>query len=84
MPYAGFGYPGDVLAQQIKLKLPVDQWFLRVLAAWFGRFAAVIIPCRHGKLPSAWGCRPRTQQSRGYDLDFRDKCLLLARLKLSA
>ena len=33
MPLAGFGYPGDVLAQQVKLKLPVDQRFLRALAA---------------------------------------------------
>ena len=38
MPVAGFDYPGDVLAQQIKLKLPVDQWFVRALAARFGRF----------------------------------------------
>jgi hypothetical protein len=51
MPVAGFDYPGDVLAQQIKLKLPVDQWFVRV-AACFGRSTAVIIPCRHRKLPS--------------------------------
>jgi hypothetical protein len=33
MPFAGFGYPGDVLAKQIKLELPVDQRFLRALAA---------------------------------------------------
>jgi hypothetical protein len=58
MPFAGFGYPGDVLAEQIKLKSPVDQWFLRALAAR-GRFAALIIPYWHSKLPSAWGCRPR-------------------------
>ena len=44
MPFAGFGYPGDVLAQQIKLKLPVDQRFLRALAACLGPFAAAIIP----------------------------------------
>ena len=43
MPFAGFGDPGDVLAQQIKLELPVDQWFVRAVAACFGRFAAVII-----------------------------------------
>ena len=43
MPFAGFGYPGDVLAQQIKLKLPVDQWFLRTSAACSVDFAAVII-----------------------------------------
>lgn len=43
MPFAGFGCPGDVLAQQIKLKLPVDQWFLRAIATCFGRLAAVII-----------------------------------------
>jgi len=42
MPFAGFGYPSDVLAQRIRLKLPVDQWFLRALAAC-GRFAASII-----------------------------------------
>ena len=52
MPVAGIDYPGDVLAQQIKLKLPVDQWFLRAVAACFGRSAAVIVPCRHSKLPS--------------------------------
>ena len=51
MPVAGIGYPGDVLAQQVKLKLPVDQWFVRV-APCFGRSTAVIIPCRHRKLPS--------------------------------
>ncbi len=44
MPCAGFGYPGDVLAQQIEFELPVDQRFLRALAACFGGFAAVIIP----------------------------------------
>ena len=44
MPVAAFGYPGDVLARQIKLELPVDQWFLRAVAACFGRSAAVIIP----------------------------------------
>ncbi len=31
-------------AQQIKLKLPVDQWFSGAAAACFGRFAAVVIP----------------------------------------
>jgi hypothetical protein len=78
MPLAGTGHPGDVLAQQIKLKLPVDQRFLRAAAACFGRFAAVTIPRGHSKLPSAWGCRPRAQRVRGHDLDFRDKCLPLA------
>jgi hypothetical protein len=53
MPFAGIGHPGDVLAQQVKLKSPVDQWFLRAVAACPGRSAAVIIPCRHRKLPSA-------------------------------
>ena len=43
MSFAGFGDPGDVLAQQIKLKLPVDQWFLRAVASCFGRLAAAII-----------------------------------------
>ena len=33
MPVAGFGYPGDVLAKHIKLKLAVNQRFLRALAA---------------------------------------------------
>ena len=33
MPFAGIGHPGDVLAQQIELKLPVDQRFVRALAA---------------------------------------------------
>jgi hypothetical protein len=51
--------PSCVLAQRSKLKLPVDQRFLRTLAARPGRFAAVIIPCRHGRPPTAWGCRPR-------------------------
>jgi hypothetical protein len=74
----GFGSPGDVLAQQVKLELPVNQWFLRAVAACFGRFAAVTIPCRHRKLSSAWGCRPRAHELRGHDLDFRDKCLPLA------
>ncbi len=42
MPFAGIGNPGDVLAQQIKLKLPVDQWFSGAAAACFGRFAVII------------------------------------------
>ena len=29
MPFAGFGYPGNVLAQHIKLKPTVNQRFLR-------------------------------------------------------
>ena len=53
MSCAGIGYPGDVLAQQIKLKTPVNQWFLLVLAARLGPSSAVIIPRWHGKLPSA-------------------------------
>ena len=44
MPFAGIGHPGDVLAQQIKLKLPVDQWFSRAVAFCLDGFAAVIIP----------------------------------------
>ena len=44
MPRAGIGHPGDVLAQQIELKLPVDQRFLRAVVAYPGRSAAVIIP----------------------------------------
>ncbi len=42
MPLAAFGYPGDVLAQQIKLELPVNQWFFQAVAACFGRFAVII------------------------------------------
>jgi len=53
MACAGIEYPGDVLAQQIKLELPVDQRFLLGLAARLGPSAAVIIPRWHGKLPSA-------------------------------
>jgi hypothetical protein len=30
MAFAGIGYPGGVLAEQVKLELPVDQWFLRL------------------------------------------------------
>jgi len=56
MAIAGFGHPGDVLAQQIKLKTPIDQRFLLDLTARLGRSAAVIIPRRHGKPPSASGC----------------------------
>jgi len=44
MPVAGFGYPGDVLAEHIKLKLAVNQRFLRALAACPRPFAAAIIP----------------------------------------
>ena len=44
MPFAGFGYPGDVLAKHIKLKLAVNQRFLRALAACPRPFAAAIIP----------------------------------------
>ena len=44
MPVAGFGYPGDVLAKHIKLKLAVNQRFLRALAACPRPFAAAIIP----------------------------------------
>jgi len=44
MSVAGFGYPGDVLAKHIKLKLAVNQRFLRVLASRPGPFAAAIIP----------------------------------------
>ena len=57
MPLAGFGYPGDVLAKQVKLKLPVDQRFLWALAPC-GRIAAVIISCWHSKLPSARAAAP--------------------------
>ena len=42
MSLAGIGDPGDVLAQQVELELPVDQWFVRA-AACVGGFAAVII-----------------------------------------
>ena len=47
MPGAGIDYPGDVLAQQIKLELPVNQWFPGALAARPRCFAVVIVPCRH-------------------------------------
>src|SRR5690242_11383237 len=47
MPGAGIDYPGDVLAQQIKLKLPVNQWFPGALAVRPRCFAVVIVPCRH-------------------------------------
>ena len=53
MPLAGFGDPDDVLAQQIKLKLAVNQRFLRALAACLAHLAAAVIPWWHGKLPSA-------------------------------
>jgi hypothetical protein len=43
MPVAGMGDPGDVLAQQVKLELPVDQWFARAVATYVGRLAAVVI-----------------------------------------
>jgi hypothetical protein len=43
MPFAGFGYPGDVLAQHIKLKPTVNQRFLRALAPCLGPFATAII-----------------------------------------
>ena len=44
MPFAGFGYPGDVRAKRIKLKLAVNQRFSRALAARPRPFAAAIIP----------------------------------------
>ncbi len=44
MPFAGFGYPGDVLAKHIKLKPAVNQRFLRALAACLAPYAAAIIP----------------------------------------
>ena len=43
MPFAGFGYPGNVLAQQVAFELPVDQWFLRAAVACVGDVAAVVI-----------------------------------------
>ena len=43
MPFAGFGYPGDVLAKHIKLKLAVNQRLLWALAACPRPFAAAII-----------------------------------------
>jgi hypothetical protein len=53
MPLAGIGYAGDVLAEQVKLKLPVDQWFLRAVAACPGRSAWV--PRNSGRLESRIG-----------------------------
>ena len=44
MPFAGFGDLGDVLAQQIKLKLAVNHRFSRALAACLAPVAAAIIP----------------------------------------
>jgi hypothetical protein len=46
VPGAGIDYPGDVLAQQVKLELPVSQWFPGALAARPRRFAVVLVPCR--------------------------------------
>jgi hypothetical protein len=43
MASTGFGYPSDVLAKHVKLKLPVNQWFLRALAARLDPFAIAII-----------------------------------------
>jgi hypothetical protein len=51
MSFAGFGYPGNVLAQQVALELPVDQWFLRAVVACVGDVAAVVIRWSHSKLP---------------------------------
>jgi hypothetical protein len=39
----GFGYPSDVLAKHVKLKLPTNQWFLWALVARLDPFAAAII-----------------------------------------
>jgi hypothetical protein len=39
MASTGFGYPSDVLAKHVKLKLPINQWFLWALAARLDSFA---------------------------------------------
>jgi hypothetical protein len=44
MPAPGFGDPSDMLAKHVKLKLPVNQWFVRAPAACPGPFGAAIIP----------------------------------------
>jgi hypothetical protein len=44
MPFAGSGYPGDVLAKHVELKPAVNQRFWWALAACLGPFAAAIIP----------------------------------------
>jgi hypothetical protein len=43
MTSTGFDYPSDVLAKHVKLKLPVNQWFLRALATRLDPFAIAII-----------------------------------------
>jgi hypothetical protein len=43
MASTGFGYPSDVLAKHVKLKLPVNQWFLWALVARLDPFAVAII-----------------------------------------
>ena len=44
MPFAGLNDPCDVLTKYVKLKLPVNQWFLLTLAARLDSFAVAIIP----------------------------------------
>jgi hypothetical protein len=43
MTSTGFGYPSDMLAKHVKLKLPTNQWFLWAPAAPLDPFAVAII-----------------------------------------
>jgi hypothetical protein len=43
MASTGLGYPSDVLAKHVKLKPPVNQWFLRALATRLDPCAVTII-----------------------------------------
>jgi hypothetical protein len=43
MTPTGFGYPSNVLAKHIKLKLPINQRLLRALTARLDPFTVTII-----------------------------------------
>ncbi len=49
MALAGFDDSINVLAKQVKLKLPVNQWLLRALPTCLDLLAAVIVPRWHRK-----------------------------------